>query len=249
MDWAKVIDRNRELLLRIVAALFAVAGLDDGATPATLPRCTRNYVMRILRPAESALRRLIVIAARDIGIEPRPSSPVILDLDARTSQAPSLLARTHSAKPAKASLKKNKATPQPTAARPPAFPVSDPLKRFDFSPPRRRPKSVPRITFIGLTELRPIPERHEPSPGDAVDATRLYRRLVALKHALDDLPRAARRLARWRARQEAKPFGRTSPLRPGYAPGRRKRRTHEVDEVLHDLQLQAQYALKSPNTS
>jgi hypothetical protein len=61
-------------LLRIVDMLFAVIGLDETAVIATLPRCTRNYVLRILRPAESAARRLIVVAARGIKVAVRVAS-------------------------------------------------------------------------------------------------------------------------------------------------------------------------------
>ena len=73
MNWPAVIEKNRDALLRIVAALFDIAGDDS-----TLPRATRNYLLRILRPAESAARRLIVIAARGIEVEVKflPASPL-----------------------------------------------------------------------------------------------------------------------------------------------------------------------------
>ena len=41
-----------------------------------------------------------------------------------------------------------------------------------------------------------------PPPDGLVNAQRLARRLEALKLALDDLPRQARRLVRWRLRRE-----------------------------------------------
>jgi hypothetical protein len=74
VNWAKAIERNRDALLRVVEALFALIGLDETAAVATLPRCTRNHVLRILRPAESATRRLIVVAARGISVTLRSSS-------------------------------------------------------------------------------------------------------------------------------------------------------------------------------
>ncbi len=82
-----------------------------------------------------------------------------------------------------------------------------------------------------------------------VSATRLNRRLQALKLALDDLPRQAKRLARWRQRREAMPgpvF--KSPLRPGPPPGRRKRHIHEIDDILADCHWLAWEAMK-PDTS
>ena len=88
MDWNAAIEKNREALKRILAALVAMAGLrgqftffpQEGAShqavaqaeksklsPAlTLPRRLRNAVLRLLRPAEAAARRLVIVAARDI---------------------------------------------------------------------------------------------------------------------------------------------------------------------------------------
>ncbi|HUQ37258.1 MAG TPA: hypothetical protein VM144_12865, partial [Aestuariivirga sp.] len=79
-----------------------------------------------------------------------------------------------------------------------------------------------------------------PPPSDGLaSAVRLTRRLQALKLALDDLPRQAKRLARWRVRREnAKTPKFKSPLRPGRPPGHRREPTHEVDEILtecHEL--------------
>jgi hypothetical protein len=82
------------------------------------------------------------------------------------------------------------------------LPLLDPLKRFDFTPRRRYAKTFPRISIIGVTEPRPIPEIRPPEPGDPLDATRLCRRLHALKRALDDIDGQAKRLARWKARRD-----------------------------------------------
>ena len=242
MDWQLVIDGNREKLLRIVAMLFSIAGLEDRATVATLPRCTRNYLYRLLRPAESAVRRLIFIAARGLKLDVHPARSVILGLDAKTSGAPSSLARTHSVKPPRDEKTENTAS---------TFPLLDPMKRFDFAPRRRyATKSFPRISIIGVTEPRPIPEKRLPLPEDPLDATHICRRLAALKHALDTLDSQARRLARWKALRDMalkstdpnRRRYRLSPMRPGYPPGYRRRKPHEIDEILEDLQLLALYA-------
>jgi hypothetical protein len=88
-----------------------------------------------------------------------------------------------------------------------------------------------------------------PPPDGLVNAARLTRRLEALKLALDDLPRQARRLARWRLRREsAKNPKFKSPLRPGHPPGYRRKPAHEVDEVLAECHGLAWDALK-PDTS
>ncbi|QKV17569.1 hypothetical protein [Oricola thermophila] len=93
-DWALAMERNRRDLQRILRELFALAGLDFGTAPAptgstaapeaaagsfalpsvlpaTLPRYAVLHIRRILRSAEAAVRRLIVIAARDIEVRIR----------------------------------------------------------------------------------------------------------------------------------------------------------------------------------
>ena len=69
----------------------------------------------------------------------------------------------------------------------------------------------------------------------------LFTRLRALRAALQDIPRQARRLARWEARQalarrEKRPLRprRMSIIRPGLPPGWRERRVHDVDDVLRE---------------
>ena len=67
-------------------------------------------------------------------------------------------------------------------------------------------------------------------PDGLVNAERLSRRLQALKLALEDLPRQARRLARWRVRRENMPSPKfRSPLRPGRPPGYRRKPVHLVE--------------------
>ena len=267
INWDAVVTRNRGLLTRIVDMLFSlVIGLDEGKAAKTLPRCTRNHIYRILRPAESALRRLIMIAARDI--EPAPLPPC-----GGESENPGLATAKHlvfarggaamatsgtNCKMITINLglagmgprpKPKRKAPQQTAnTRPPVFPLIDPLKHFHFGPRRRVARSVPRITWMDGRDLTPLPEVKLPEPGDPVDATRLCRRLIALKNALENLDEEARRLARWKARRAAGRVKRLSPMRPGYPPGRRKRHAHEIDEILKDLHSWAQYS-EETNTS
>lgn len=68
MDWNAAIEKHREALKHILAALLAMAGLSP-----TLPRRLRLAVLRLLRPAESATRRLIIALARGLVVTlPRP---------------------------------------------------------------------------------------------------------------------------------------------------------------------------------
>jgi hypothetical protein len=189
-------------------------------------RHLRNAVLRILRPAEAAVRRLVIIAARDVVVVVKPVRPVIITTSTTT-------------KTGKAGN---------AAERLSALPLIDPLKRFPVRPVRRRAKAFPRITFIGLTEPTPIPDGWFPAPDDQLDAAPLCRRLKALKRALDDLDRQARRLARWKARRDLglNRSPRFNPMRPGRPPGYRKRAFHEVDAVLRECHVLALALQRSP---
>jgi hypothetical protein len=76
MDWDLVIKRNSEVLTAIVAALFAMLGLAGDATVSRIPSSLHSAVLRVLRLAESAVRRLIVIAARGLVVKLAPSRPM-----------------------------------------------------------------------------------------------------------------------------------------------------------------------------
>jgi hypothetical protein len=243
VDWTLTIRRNREALERILAALFAMVGLDgdpcpdaraEGEPRRTLPRRLHAYVLRILLAAEAAIRRLVVIAAREIVVEPRRAG-------AGTRSGLAALRKRMTTEPAGTDA----------SIRIPAFPLLDPLKKYSFAPPRRASKSFPRICVPGFTEPAPIPERPVLSPGDPVDATGLCRRLLSSRRALANLPREARRLARWRARNRLKPGRRrvVPPLRIGRPPGGRKHPTHAVDHILKECQALALDVLSPPDTS
>jgi hypothetical protein len=96
----------------------------------------------------------------------------------------------------------------------------------------------------------PAPADPAAARDDTVNAQPLCRRLLAIKGALDDLPRQAQRLARWRARSiEMRRPPRASPLRLGAPPGRRGRSTHEVHEILEECHRLARNVPAIPNTS
>jgi hypothetical protein len=231
MDWARAIERNSEALKGIVEALFAMLGLAGEATVARIPQPLHRAVLRVLWPAESAVRRLIVIAARGLVVKLAPSRPM----------------------PA-GSIGKG------GASRPPSFQLFDPRKNFKARRRRMFTRNPPRIHIFGsdpsdprvaaiLWPARPPVAVSPPPPDGLVGAERLTRRLQALKLALEDLPRQARRLARWRLRREnAKSPKFRSPLRPGHPPGHRRKPVHEVDEVLIECHGLACDAMR-PDTS
>ena len=225
MDWARAIERNSEALKGIVEALFAMLGLVGSATVSRIPRPVHSAVLRVLRPAESAMRRLIVIAARGLVVKLAPSRPM-----------------------AKAPIGKG------GGRKLPSFQLFDPRKNFAELRQHRRKfmRNPPRVHFFPYDSLRQAPPPAPdpaPPPDGLVNAERLSRRLQALKLALDDLPRQARRLARWRVRRENMQSPKfKSPLRPGPPPGHRRKPVHEVDEVLIECHWLAFDAMK-PDTS
>ena len=262
MDGHAAIERNREALRRILASLVAMAGGAGSGGATTLPRFLYLAVLRLLRPAESAARRLAIALAHGlvVALPPRrvgkPSrSEVVLTVVTMQAGVRSRLVW-------KPGARFPSVTPLPPRAVPErlAFPLLDPLRR----PFRRRRRHVPahlapRIWAPGVTDPRPLP----PSRNDPVDATRLAQRLSALGRALDDLPAQARRFARWKARRDrARELGgnfRLWPLRGGRPPGgrlsrfdpdaRRRANVREVDEVLAHAHALAFYALQYPDTS
>src|SRR3954468_17112174 len=75
MDWAKAIAINQTALIRMVAALIAMVGLTGDGPVARLERPIYRAVLRVLRPAEAAVRRLIVIAAKGLKAKLPPMRP------------------------------------------------------------------------------------------------------------------------------------------------------------------------------
>lgn len=250
MDWNLAIKRNRDALKRILAALVAMAGL-AGDTGHTLPRHLHRAILRLLRPAESAARRLVIVMARGLVVAPARSRL------RKTGPKPTFLR-----KPGGTGILMPPGSMSGTRPGPLALPLLDPLRPFRPGPRRPAQSSVPRISFPGVTAPSLITPRRPPTPDDPLDATRLGLRLQALGAALDDLPGQARRFARWRARgmvaagtqdkrQHTGRARRTWPLRPGRPPGQRtaNRRTHEVHEILNDLHDLAFQVLEHPDTS
>ena len=281
MNWTAAIEMQREALKRVVAALVAMAGCAgdssgsrDGA-PATLPRHLHRAVLRLLRPAESAARRLAIALARGLPAPPAPrprqnpsgpasagravarkTSPIFVRHGVGTgivlrpgAPVPPCLAHLASAKPAR---------------RPVSFALLDPLPRWRA---RRRPRAAgtppigtPRIGMSGGRAA--VPAWRPPLPGDPLDAGRLGGRLAALARALDDLPGLALRFQRWKARRDralaAGRIHRVMPLRGGRPPGGRlaqydpdrprRKNIRDVDEILAHAHALARHALR-PDTS
>ncbi len=232
MNWPLAITRNRTALLAVVATIIAFLGRRE-AGEAAIARRLRNAALALLRPAESAARRLIVIAARGLEVAPRPA-PVFAGAPGRGASG---------------------------VFRSSSFRLFDRRKRFVLKLKAPPPKGVPRIrTFWSAAPFQAaaaaLPTAPTQTDPDApVDSHRLRRRLGALERALADLPHQARRLARWRARErtkrEVKPGVSVHQplhpvLRPGRPPGWRARPGREVDLVLRECHALALQALTVP---
>jgi hypothetical protein len=231
MDWTEAIARHRDALLRIVAGLFAMAGLTAGGAPERLPRPLHRAVLAVLRPAEAAVRRLIVLAAHGLVVKPRPLRPLPRGLRISGTGRAAM-----------------------------AFRLFDPRRRLARADRRRAggPRPGPRIRIIDagfdprialFRPARPDPTTPPAAADDTVSARPLSRRLAAIRAALEDLPRQARRLARWRARPIEKRRPRyATPLRPGGPPGLGRITRHEVETILANCHWLARDAL-APDTS
>ncbi len=209
-------------LMRLVASMFALAGLvPGGAVVASMSADVRRRVLRVLQPAESALRRVILVKARGLVVSFQPKRP-----------AP------------KGALPKGKGA----GDRIPAFVLFDPRKWFrELAKPHRPLRGAgPRIS--GFDEQRfatPTPRSAEVNPAS------LCRRLQALQKALETIPAQAKRLARLQARRRAAgaPLRRIEPRRPGWPPGYRQRHSHPVDVILHDCDILARQDPRPPDKS
>lgn len=244
MDWTLTIERSLASLRQIAGSLIAMARLRPDllqpSQPSSLPRHIHAAVLSILRPAEAALRRLIVIAARDLVVALSPAERDRLAQAALPGQQTSRTGIFVNGRPARPEdlsrlgHTRSMAIPLTFSRQPktlaPAFSLFDPLKRFGSV--RQSPSQwEPRISF-DLDAPPALPARQTISSDDPVNALPLCRRLAALQTALDDLPGQAQRLARWRARRLLRRSGRLSPMRPGSPPGHRANGAHPVDEVL-----------------
>jgi hypothetical protein len=159
MDWARAIERNSEALKGIVSALFAMLGLANDATVERIPQPLHRTVLRLLRPAESAMRRLVVIAARGLVVKLAPSRPMLAGPIGKGG-----------------------------GRMRPSFQLFDPRKNFAALRQDRRmaTRNPPRIHIFGsdprVAALWPSPQPAAdpaPPPDGLVNSERLTRRLQA----------------------------------------------------------------------
>ncbi len=229
--WDASVARNTLALRVVVAELMGLLSAYGGMEAMRVPRVVRSIMLRVLRPAEAALRRLIVIAARDVRVDflPRKTKP----LQSVTGEG---LSKT--------------STSRRTSRL--AFQLVDPRRRsgqrnvaYTSSNPRVFVVEA-AVPFSPLSQMPVSPQQQEPE--SLARVSRICRRIHALVAALEDVPRQAKRLVRLRGlREHRKLF--FSPLRLGKPPGHRKIPVDDVDYILAECHDYARAVLASPNTS
>jgi len=210
-------------LMRVVAAAFAVAGLvPAGPSPASFPVIVRRQILRMLGPAEAALRRLIRHRARAVKVSAGPKRAV-----------------------------PNKPIPKGRGGRDriPPFRLFDPRKWFwelaKTSRGKRAAGPGPRIS--NFDDPRPAEDVKAARTDEAdIDPAKLCRRLQALYAAMNDIPAQAKRMARMMARRAAAAKS-SEPLRRGPPPGHRETPVHEIDEILAECHMLALRQPKPPD--
>jgi hypothetical protein len=207
MDWARAVEINRMALTRIVAELLAMVGFVSTAA-----------LERLLRPTESALRRLIVVAAHGLIIMPAAKRAMPKGL---------VIANKGNSKI--------------------SFRLFDKRKSFDFSA-AENPFLVNVHTYqnnpFNLFNSR-IQPKLEKQNGNLILSRRLQAIVHALKTLPHQAKRLARWKLQ-RKKLENPKF--TSPLRPGPPPGHRAKPTAEVDFVLRECHALAFDALKQDSS-
>ena len=222
MNWLRAIEINRDALTHIVAGLVALLVAQGGAL--RLPVSLYQLLQRILHPAESAVRRLIVVVARGLVVSYQPSRPMPPGL---------VIAGKAGARVSFQLFDQRKAFGDPDKV-PTA--ISGPRIRMIDGP---SPRQLFLATFAKLRDER----------CSEAETLRIRQRLTLLARALEQLPREAKRMARWlkrRASMESTAF--VLPLRPGPPPGHQQRSGEDIDAVLRECHALAWMALR-PDTS
>ena len=224
MDWNRAIETNREALASIVAGLLAVLSGFEGVLQ--LPLSVYRYVGLNLRKAESAVRRLIVIAARGLVVPAPPTRPMPKGLMIERKNQLHVLRR--------------------------AFSLFDTRITYSFDETEAAVISGPRIHTMGalspreqfLSQFKRAPE----TLSSEVETHGLRLRLAAAARALANLTSEAKRLARWRARRKTINATVTPPMRPGPPPGINRKSQAEIDLVLRECHGLAWDSLKFNST-
>lgn len=226
MNWDAAIEVQRTALQRLLTVMFGVIGVEAGGSVGVVTRRVRLLVLRMLGPAEAAVRRLIFLRARDMP-----------DVEIERG-------------PARDKTKKRKRSRSKSRA----FPLFDAQRKTRRAGPKYAKGPGPRIFFFDGFDTPPEPVKPPAMPDDPVDAEGLCQRLNALFAALGDLDKQAARLKRTEARRKPDPrFSGEEVVRPGTPPGHRKKGRSDneraVDKILRECQDLALWWMAERDTS
>lgn len=256
MEWHPAVEHNHEALKHFVVMLVGM--IEVAADISAVPRHLYRAVLRLLRPAEAATRRLIITLARDLSVPPareweptprKPEAPVYVQSHIGM----------HAGVKSRFLWKSGAQFPQIVPLPPRVAPTRLPFPLLD--PLRRRSRRGRLVIKPGGRD-------------DPINTFQIGLRLRALTAALDDMQGQAQRFARWKARNDARGLhvvrdangrrrlrGRSWPLQPGKPPGCRLKRydpdarsyygagIREIDRILSHCHALADYALTRHDTS
>jgi len=216
----KLFWKHRDDLLRILTLLWRMAGL---GSQMTVRQSVYLAVIRLLRPAEAATRRRIVVLAQKITVSLKPS---------RT--------RPSMASPERPKGERTGAPGQPTTEPPwKDFALADPLPRWqDWNAEPRGFCGIVRGPDREIDGSR-LAQRFE-ALNHALDDLNAQAQRLARWTAL-----------RQRARQRGR-FRSTTPLRPGppadlRGAARRRLKKHELFDILDNAHRRAHFAMSAPH--
>lgn len=206
-------------LAGLVSTISALIGLTEDFVPERISRGAQMQALRLLRPAEAVVRRLIVLMAMEIDLSAADRST---RFDGPGGKA---LRRKLANKAALNAMHVSGDAAKQDQSRTPGFKLFEPLVTYNEMIRRRtpRPPKGPQPRILFLDQAYPVATTTEPG----VAAGPVINRLRALESVLADPARHARRHARHRARTRPRPGrpGRVSPLRGGHPPGQTSRYT------------------------
>jgi hypothetical protein len=236
-------------LMVILTQLFKLARIVPGEVHdpkddiwnISLPRYAWKTVMALLIPAESALRRLIVMGTFGKSFEPEPA-------EARHERAHAKDAADVDANPTQAgaqTLADRNEVPGAGASRsprPPLFDMFDPLKTFSY------------ISFDSIEEFHTWKAQKDANPlivGPAdptkrmepVGALSIWRRIHAMHHAMENFDDYVTRYGRWRAGRKAELKAKgflngkhaTTLMRNSRPPGYVEKEGDDIHDILRDV--------------
>jgi hypothetical protein len=228
-------------LMVILTQLFKLARIVPGEVHdpkddiwnISLPRYAWKRVLELLVPAESALRRLIVMGTFGKSFEPGNFGDSLLNSSKIADTEP-----TQSEELSKLSPK----LLSPKTGRPPVFDMFDPRKTFSY------------LSFDTLEEFQAWKAHKDANPlviapadpakrMQPVKALSIWRRIQAMHHAMENFDDYVSRYGRWRAKRKAI-LAAGRPLRGKYAttlmrlsrpPGFVEKQGEEIHYLLRDV--------------